>query len=382
MLVPLTNTPRDYAWGSTTLIAGLEGRTPTGAPEAEVWFGDHPGHPARVPDGRTLGEWLTSADAPEGTPERLPYLLKILAASSSLSIQAHPSKEQAEAGFAREDAGGVARDAGSRNYRDDNHKPEIIVAISDRFRALVGLRPLDQTRRLVETLGAGAEPLLSRLTGGEDAEVLRATLRWALSEEARASLPDLVAEIRRADSDEFAQELDVLRRIADEFPGDGGLIVALLMNLVVLQRGEAVFAPAGVLHAYQDGLGVELMAASDNVLRGGLTPKYVDVEELMRVVDTTAGAVPLVEPHGAGELVRYDVGVPDFSLLRVDVNSGTTAPVGLTGPAIALCVAGDVSVAASGMQLRLSAGQAVFVTGEPQVSISGSGEVFIAEPGR
>ncbi|WP_341577884.1 mannose-6-phosphate isomerase, class I [Microbacterium schleiferi] len=382
MLVPLTNTPRDYAWGSPTLIAELEGRTPTGAPEAEVWFGDHPGHPARVPDGRALGEWLASGDAPEGTPERLPYLLKILAASSSLSIQAHPSKEQAEAGFAREDADGVARDAGSRNYRDDNHKPEIIVAISDRFRALVGLRPLDQTRRLLATLGAGADPLRSRLTGEQDAEVLRAALRWALSEEARASLPDLVGAIRRANSEEFRQELDVLRRIADEFPGDGGLIVALLMNLVVLRRGEAVFAPAGVLHAYQDGLGVELMAASDNVLRGGLTPKHVDVEELMRVVDTTAGAVPLVEPHGAGELVRYDVGVPDFSLLRVDVNTGTTAHVGLIGPAIALCVAGDVFVAASGMELKLSAGQAVFVTGEPEVSISGTGEVFVAEPGR
>ena len=161
------NTPRDYAWGSTTLIAELEGRTPTGAPEAEVWFGDHPGHPARVPDGRTLGEWLASADAPEGTPERLPYLLKILAAGSPLSIQAHPSKAQAEEGFAREEAAGTPRDAATRTYRDANHKPEIIVALSDRFLALAGLRELAATRRLLDAVGGfRADPIRQLLLLG------------------------------------------------------------------------------------------------------------------------------------------------------------------------------------------------------------------------
>ena len=137
MLTRLSNTPRDYAWGSTTLIAELEGRAPSGAPEAEVWLGDHPGSPARVEDGsgRTLDDVL-------GAGERLPYLLKLLAAASALSIQAHPSKEQAERGFAEEDAAGVPVDAAHRNYRDDNHKPEVIVALRDGFEALSGLRDL------------------------------------------------------------------------------------------------------------------------------------------------------------------------------------------------------------------------------------------------
>ena len=125
MLVPLSNDPREYDWGSTTLIAELTGRAPSGRPEAEVWFGDHPADPAETPDGRPLDEWIAAEGASSGVPEHLPYLLKLLAAASALSIQAHPSKAQAEAGFAREEAAGIPRDAAERTYRDDNHKPEL-----------------------------------------------------------------------------------------------------------------------------------------------------------------------------------------------------------------------------------------------------------------
>ncbi len=203
MLTPISNEPRDYSWGSTTLIAGLEGRPPTGAPEAEIWYGDHPGCPSRTPDGRTLDVALAEAGRPP-----LPFLLKLLAAASSLSIQAHPTRDQAREGFAREEGAGVPRDAAERLYRDDNHKPEIIVALSERFRALVGLRPLAETRRLLDALdapsasGAVAE-IRERLgdadTGVDARSALRGTLAWALDE------ADAVAVVNAGRDDEFAR---------------------------------------------------------------------------------------------------------------------------------------------------------------------------------
>ncbi|HCJ50092.1 MAG TPA: mannose-6-phosphate isomerase, class I, partial [Microbacterium sp.] len=273
MLETLSNAPRDYSWGSVDLIPQLQGREPSGIPEAEIWFGDHPGSPARVAGDRTLAEVRSAAGkAP------LPYLLKILAASSSLSIQAHPSVAQAVAGFEREDAAGIPVDAPERTYRDRNHKPEIIVALSERFRALVGLRPLERTRELLGALGEarGVASLREALAGADAASALREVIAQVLEGGSADVVSDVSAAIVVADAPGFGEELDVLRAIVRDFPGDPGIVVALLMNLVVLHRGEAVFAPAGVLHAYQDGLGVELMAASDNVLRGGVTPKHID----------------------------------------------------------------------------------------------------------
>ncbi len=374
MLLPISNTPRDYAWGSISLIAELEGRPVSGAPEAESWFGDYAGSPSVVGDGsgRTLDEM---------GEEPLPYLMKLLAASSSLSIQAHPTRAQAEAGFAREDARGIARDAPERTYRDANHKPEIIVALSDRFRALVGLRPLADTRRLVDVIGEGARSLAERLDGEDEAAVLRSVLEWALS--GAAPVEEIADAVASAHSDEFAAELDVLRRIAADFPGDAGLVVALLMNLVVLRRGDAVFAPAGALHAYQDGLGVEVMAASDNVLRGGLTPKHIDVAELLDIVDTTPGAAPLVVPRPlAAGVDLFDVGVPDFTLTRVTL-TGEPVRLPLVGAAIALAVSGEVTAAGRDASVALAPGQAAYLSAdEPDAVLSGSGEIFLAQPGR
>jgi len=382
MLIPLANDPRDYAWGSTTLIAELEGRAPSGRPEAEVWFGDHPGDPAVTPDGRTLDAWIAAEGSDAGIPAPLPYLLKILAAASALSIQAHPSKAQAEAGFAREEAAGLARDASDRTYRDDNHKPELIVALSDEFRAVAGLRDLDASRRLVAGLGEGAAPLAERLSG-EDAS-LSAVIGWLLSDGADAAR-DVIAAAVAGDSEEFAAELDLVRTLDAAFPGDPGIVVALLMNLVTLRRGEGLFVPAGVLHAYLQGLGVELMAASDNVLRGGLTPKHVDAAELVSVLDPTPGMPPVIRPRDLGDGVRaYDVPIADFALYAVTpAPAGATVPLG--GPAIALATSGApvVEGAASRAEARLVPGGAVLVTpDEGGLRVAGGGEVFIAQPGR
>ncbi|QEW02487.1 mannose-6-phosphate isomerase, class I [Microbacterium lushaniae] len=388
MLTRISNSPRDYAWGSRTLIAELEGRRPSGAPEAEVWFGDHPGSPALVEDGsgRTLDTWLAEESAALGVPARLPYLLKLLAAGAPLSIQAHPSKAQAEAGFAREEAAGVPRDAAERNYRDDNHKPELIVAISERFEALAGLRELDATRRLVQALGdgPGTRALRAHLEGADATATLREAIAWLLGPASSEDVVDVIAAIDGARSEEFAAELALARSLAKAHPRDPGVVVALLMNLVTLMRGEALFVPAGVLHAYVAGLGVELMAASDNVLRGGLTPKHVDAAELLSVLDATPSGAPLLAPREVAPGVQlFDAGVPDFALAAVTVDTGT-AELDLSGIALAVAVGGIVEVTgASGERVTLQPGQALVASAvESPLRLAGAGRAFVAMPGR
>ncbi|MDR2999119.1 MAG: mannose-6-phosphate isomerase, class I [Microbacterium sp.] len=370
MLMRLTNVPRDYAWGSTTLLAALEGRAPSAAPEAEVWFGDLPGDPADLADGRTL-DAVTGGD--------LPYLLKLLAAGAPLSIQVHPTKEQAQAGFALE--AGQPADDPRRNYRDDNHKPELIVVLSERFEALAGLRSADATLRLLEAFGdsPGVGALRARLAGAGD--VLRDTIGWVLSGDAQAEVDDVIAALAAAESEEFATELDVVRAVAERYPGDPGVVVALLMNVVVLSRGEGVFLRAGLLHAYVSGLGVEIMAASDNVLRGGLTPKHIDVAELLSILDTTPGDVPVLRPDG-GPVTNYEVPVSDFALRRVELD-GAERAVDVQAPAMVLATAGDVLVrGADGKPVAAPVGAAIFASAEEnRLVLSGVGEAFIAEPG-
>lgn len=385
VLVAISNTPRDYAWGSPTLIADLEGREPTGAPEAEVWFGDHPGSPAEVHDGsdRTLDAWLPAEAAEHGVPAKLPYLLKMLAAGAPLSIQVHPSKDQAVEGFAREEAAGVPRDAGSRNYKDDNHKPEVIVALSDTFTALAGLRDIARTRALVAALGdaPAVTALRERLAADDASAALRSTIGWLLGDADAAEIAEIVDAAASAHSDEFAAELALAGSLHSAYPADPGIVVALLMNLVELRRGEAIFVPAGVLHAYVAGLGVEIMAASDNVLRGGLTPKHIDVAELLSLVDFRPAEPPFLSPTVADGVEVFAPGIADFALGHLV--PGAAAALELRGVAIALGVSGEtVLTGAAGGTVTLTAGQAALITpDESPVSTDGGGEVFVAMPG-
>lgn len=374
MLLSLSNVPRDYAWGSATLLADLEGRTPTGGPEAEVWFGDHPGDPADVQGDGTL-------DAVTGGS--LPYLLKLLAAASPLSIQVHPTIEQARAGWARESA--LAATDPKRNYRDDNHKPELIVALSDRFESLSGLRPVVDTLRLLDVLGdsAGVEELASRLSGPGD--VLRDTIGWLLSGDAQSAVDDIVDAVRVAaasPSGEWSATLRGAAAIAEIYPGDPGVVVAVLMNHVVLRRGEGIFLRAGLLHAYIAGLGVEIMAASDNVLRGGLTPKRIDVPELLSILDTTTGEVPVLRPVASDAVTEYPVPVADFSLRRIELD-GAGVVVDVDGPTMVLATSGHVAVSGAAGEVRdVPVGTVAFATpDEGRLTISGRGEAFVASPG-
>lgn len=380
MLLPLTNTPRDYAWGSRTLIAALEGRDAAAGPEAEVWFGDHPSDPAELPDGRSLARWIAEDGPEHGMARPLPYLLKLLAAASPLSIQVHPSKAQAEAGFAKERH---LAEGEPRNYADDNHKPEMIVALSDRFEALCGLRQIEASRRLLATLGPAAEPVLERLV--DDAS-LPGVLQWLLSGEASDVVDAVIAALSDAQSTEFAAQLANARRIAAVYPSDPGVVVAMLMNYVVLRRGEGMFLRAGLLHAYVSGLGVEVMAASDNVLRGGLTPKHIDVDELLRVLDPTPGPIPVVLPvsanGGSRGVESFPAPVSDFELLRA--RPSDIAPARLTprGPAIVVATVGEIAVESADGRVVLAPGQAAFASPDTgELRFVGSGEAFIAQPG-
>ena len=385
MFVRIGNTPRDYAWGSTTAIAGLLGTTPSGAPEAELWLGAHPGSPARILDttqtdgAADLAHWTQTAG-------KLPYLLKVLAAASPLSLQAHPSSAQARAGFERENAEGLAADSPERNYKDPFHKPEMIFALSDPFDALCGFREPAESRAALERL-AGGDPAVAAFAAtleGEPADVLRRATEWLLG--GAPEVADVVDAVVTAAQDAEGVDADTVRMLAAAFPGDPGIVLALLLNRVALRPGDALYLPAGNIHAYLRGLGIELMAASDNVLRGGLTPKRIDVPELVSILDFTPFAVtPMVRERPAPGVEEFVPDVPDFRLIRIEVGGDVpAASVDIPGTAIVLCTAGDVEVEGATEALRLKRGEAAVVTAdERRLSVvGGAGTLFVATPNR
>ncbi len=354
MLVPIANEPRDYAWGSTTLLSEYLGRTASGGPEAELWLGAHPGSPSVVTAGAHAGTALGTALEADGA--RQPgMLLKVLAAAQPLSLQAHPDAVRARDGFAREDAAGIPRDAPHRSYRDPHPKPEIIVAVTP-FEALSGFRPPAEARAVVDALAAADErvaPLREHVLEGD-------ALAWLLSGAGDVA-PVVAAAVAAADAiaEAHPAEADTIARLSAAHPGDPGILVALLLNRVSLAPGEALFLPAGNLHAYLSGLGIELMGPSDNVLRGGLTPKHVDVAELLAVVDPA----PLEDPRLPAEqlegAVAYRPAAP-FELRRI---AGVHAVE--RGRGLLLAVSGG-TVAIDGGSRALGRAEAAWIdTAEP-----------------
>lgn len=377
----LENVIQRYAWGSRTALAQLQGRAPSSEPEAELWLGAHPSAPSLL---ATTGTPLDQAvlQAPQRLlGERvaaqygaLPFLLKVLAAAQPLSLQAHPSRAQAKAGFAREEAQGLARTAPNRNYKDDNHKPELICALTP-FDALCGFRAAPQTLALFEALSV--TPLLEALRAGEVRRAFEQLMTLP-----RAWQTALAAQVVAACAERpvpaFERECAWAVRLGGQYPGDVGVVGALMLNLVRLEPGQALYLPAGNLHAYLEGVGVELMASSDNVLRGGLTPKHVDVPELLSVLDFVAGPVKVLTPRGAPEAV-YDTPAPEFRLSRCEVRAPLTLE--RRGPDILLCTAGRVTVRA-GTSLTLEQGAAAFVAwADGPMQLEGAGVVFRATVG-
>ncbi|MFE2046210.1 mannose-6-phosphate isomerase, class I [Streptomyces sp. NPDC059477] len=376
----LDNTIRPYAWGSTTAIPHLLGIEPTGEPQAEMWMGAHPGAPSRTERG-TLVEVIDAAPERElGAPAvakfgpRLPFLLKLLAAGAPLSLQVHPDLAQAKEGYADEERRGIPSDAPHRNYKDANHKPELICALTE-FDGLCGFRDPEEAAALLDGLGvASLKPYADTLRAhpGDAAlrEVLTAVLTADRDDMAR-TVTETAAACNRIGGD-YAPYAD----IAHHYPGDPGVLAAMLLHHVRLQPGEALYLGAGIPHAYLNGLGVEIMANSDNVLRCGLTPKHVDVPELLRIVRFEPADPGVLRPEADadGEEV-YPTPIDEFRLSRyVLAEGGAAHDLTRATPQILLCTAGTVRAGDE----QLTPGGSVFVPAGEKTEVSGSGTLFRA----
>jgi mannose-6-phosphate isomerase len=355
-VVELGGVLRRYDWGSTTLLQQLCGQPPDGRPAAELWFGAHPGDPSPVL-GATPGKTLDVVLAEAGQPP-LPFLLKILAAGKALSLQVHPTREQAEAGYDREEKAGIPPDARERNYSDRNHKPELLCALTP-FEALCGFRPVADTLAVLDAAAIAELRFLAERLRGPDG--LRAAFTAVLDHPDPSALAAAVAA-----SDH--PELWGARIAASDFPGDAGAVLAVLLNAVRLRPGQAIYLGAGNVHCYLRGLGVEIMANSDNVLRCGLTSKHVDVAEVLAITDFSELADPVREPVDG----RFEVPVPDFTLAELDLDR--VDALGDEPARIVLVTHGAARVG----ELELSPGHAAFVPAGARVPVSGDATVFVA----
>lgn len=383
----ITGVIQEYAWGSTRAIPQMLGTEVTGRPQAEYWLGTHSTAPARTPQQRSLAELidtdpsLVGAATAERFGNRLPYLLKLLAADHALSLQAHPSAEQAEEGFARENEAGIPLDAPHRNYKDPWPKPETLVALT-RFEGLSGFRAPERTIELFGRLGVPAlselmEPLI------DPDGIARVFLEvLELAEDEIPLIHDLVAAATaNAGADgEFGEFCRTAVTLAEQFPDDPGILAALLMNRITLEPGEAAYMPAGKMHAYLSGTGIEVMSNSDNVLRGGLTAKHIDVDELARVVDFAAEPPSLIAAFDdAPGVIRYDTHASQFRLYRLSAECELPAP---GTPRIVFVVEGTAELAGADAALHLGQGGAAFVSAsDPRVRINVRGVAFVAAPG-
>ncbi len=372
-----------YAWGSADAIPELLGQTnPKHAPFAELWLGAHPDLPAlaTIGGGEIALNRLTGAAGPVMLGETafeqfdgvFPFLMKILSAAKPLSIQAHPNSGQAESGFARENHAGLDLDDPQRNYKDDKHKPELISALED-FYALRGFRPLDEIDRTVHAI-----PELSDLvpdgTLTHDAMIeLYVDLMQLPQLEVNRRLIPLMQRLRTANDDREFGKADPeywAIRADDEFSRDDhmdrGLFSVFLLNLVHLRPGQGMYLPAGEPHSYLEGTGVEIMANSNNVLRGGLTPKRVDVDELLSVLTFECGKPTVLEferDRGPGTRARYLTPASEFELSRVQLNSGERQIAsGTHGAELGIVLAGGVKIdSRGGANLDLERGQSFLI---------------------
>ena len=389
----LTGVIQPYAWGSRTAIPEFLGVEPTGEPQAELWFGAHPLAPSAV-DGEPLDKLV--ADDPvrvvgrasvEAFGPRLPFLLKIIAAAQPLSLQAHPSREQAAAGYAREQAAGVPRDAPQRTYRDGWPKPELLCAFVETD-ALCGFREPAETYQMFEKLAV--DRALTLVAALADADVPAAErLRVAFLRLLRLT-PDersVISELAQAaeaiqEPDDVASFARTASELNTYHPGDPGVLAALLMNRIALQPGDALFMPSGNLHAYLSGGGVEIMANSDNVMRGGLTPKYVNVDELLAVLDFTPGLRGLITPLEESPGVwRYPTPAPEFTLWRLEPHAESAAVPAAGSGRILLVTDGELTAMSTTTRLDLGRGEAALLSAGEEAVVTGRGTAFVGGPG-
>ena len=383
---------RPYPWGSHTLIAQLRDEpSPSPQPQAELWFGAHPAAPATV-NGQGLDEAIAADPAAalgkrvtEAHGGQLPFLVKLLAAAAPLSIQAHPSLEQAQEGFARENTEGIALNSPNRNYKDPNHKPELIVALTE-FRALAGFRPVPDTAAFFAELGSAELDRYATLLPTDGEGDLRALFTTLISLPHQPRV-ELIESVQRAAEELVDQHsapawmvdaAEVYLELNRAYPGDVGVLAALLLNVLTLAPGEAAFLRAGQLHAYLSGLGVEVMANSDNVLRGGLTTKHVDVPELVKVLDFSTLENPRAEAAPSHGGVEFQLPVDSFAVRVHSLAHGETLVIDEDGPAIVLCTSGEVRGPDGFVLSQGNAAWAPASEREVQLTAEGAAQVFVA----
>ena len=387
-----------YAWGSRYGIAELQGRpAPSPGPEAELWMGAHPSAPAGLErDGRwtTLDAVIAAEPGRELGPRcvarfgtRLPFLLKVLSAERALSIQLHPSRAQAETGYRAENERGLRPGDPARNYTDDWPKPELLYALTP-FEVLAGLRPRLDAAGILRALAVDQlRPLAARVedaaTEEVPADVFGSVLDWPAP--GRAGLvADVVAACARlaAAGGPYASDCAAAVRVAADHPGDLGLVAVLLMRHTVLRPGQAVYMPAGGLHAYLSGTGIEVMANSDNVVRAGLTSKHVDVAGLLSLLDP-AVTIPVLSPAPLADGIGwFDTPAPEFRLYLADLTERAVTLPG-AGPRIILCTDGAALLRGrSGGPVKVGRGESCFVSAaDGPVRGTGPARVFLASPG-
>lgn len=381
-----------FAWGSTTAIPAILRREPDGTPWAEYWLGTHPSGHSFLDDGVALDTYVQSNPHVVGAAARaefgdlLPFMVKLLAASTPLSLQAHPTREQAIVGYARESLLGIHPQDPTRSYKDDWPKPEAIVALSP-FEGLLGFRDPLETAGLFEALGVAEElasvigPLRDRCTS----PALQEVFLDVLSLDDRRHLVDVVlaAAVNYLEAPgglgEFAR---TAVQLDEYFPGDPGILAALLMNRFRLQPGEAIALEPGIMHAYLRGVAVEVMANSDNVVRGGLTQKHIDVDGLLQVVKFEPIVPKILTAEGSDGVYIYPTSVPEFELWLVSPvdESCLQVPRSDCGR-IALVAEGEFVLQCSRSEMSLASGDAVFLDADEHINVRGHGKLFVAASG-
>ncbi|MBK0000711.1 mannose-6-phosphate isomerase [Erwinia sp. S38] len=380
----LINSLQNYAWGSKTALTELYGiENPSQQPMAELWMGAHPKSSSQIivdNAPRSLRDVIAEdktgllGEAVTRRFNELPFLFKVLCADQPLSIQVHPSKSAAVEGFARENAAGIPIDAANRNYKDDNHKPELVYALTP-FQAINGFRPLKEIAALLLPVST-AHPAIEKFIHAPDA----------------ANLSDLFASLLSMEGEVKARALDILREqlnanagepwqtissIAEVYPDDSGLFSPLLLNVIELQPGQAMFLFAETPHAYLNGVALEIMANSDNVLRAGLTPKYIDIPELLanlKFVEKPADTL-LTVPVQQGNTQTFPIPVEDFAF-AIHTLSAEPLSVEQQSAAIIFCIEGEAVLDNGKQQLTLKPGESAFIAAsESPITLSGSGRV-------
>lgn len=372
----LDNPVRDYAWGSTTAIPEFLSQPATGTPMAEVWMGAHPAAPSRLVGSElTLDQKIAQDPAamlgPGITGDRLPYLVKYLAPAQALSLQVHPNPEQAVAGFAAEEAAGVPRDAKHRRYRDDQAKPELMLALTP-FQSLYGFRSETAIGEDLDACTGRGIAELRKIWESEEPVSARLAniVEWTLTDGPHHL--DVADVVQQVISRSGADRAKALTGILERYPGDAGAVVACLMNHVSLEPGEGLFVGAGVIHSYLEGFGLEVMAASDNVLRAGLTAKHVDVPELLSLLHCEPSEVLPVRAVDAPDFgtcgaKRWSTPAPHFQLHQVNLSAGESTELQVSHATIITSTAGELTISHhDSADLTLSQGSAAFLPPSPQ----------------